>query len=130
MCINDISANSSGIKTLVSEINSKHGDDTAVGIVADVTKNGEVRDLVKETAEKLGPLTCMVANAGRFFSFHRRTVFYLWSRPLGGKGPVGLLTVVFRSCTRQALSRGHGGRSSVFVRCQCDGSVELLYGGC
>lgn len=62
--VNDISANKSGIDKLVSELNSKHGDGTAHGIVADVTQSSEVESMIKEHVEKLGPLTIMVANAG------------------------------------------------------------------
>ncbi|KIW73463.1 hypothetical protein PV04_01579 [Phialophora macrospora] len=62
--VNDVSANKSGIDKLVSELNSTHGQGTAIGVVADVTSSSEVQNLIKESVEKLGPLTVMVANAG------------------------------------------------------------------
>jgi NAD(P)-dependent dehydrogenase (short-subunit alcohol dehydrogenase family) len=62
--VNDISANQAGIDKLVSNLNSQHGDNTAIGVVADVTSSAEVKKMVDQTVEKLGPLTVMVANAG------------------------------------------------------------------
>ncbi|KAI1628876.1 acetoin dehydrogenase [Exophiala viscosa] len=64
VCVNDISANQSGIDKLVSELNEKHGSGTAIGVVADVSSSTDVQSLIKETVDKLGPLTVMVANAG------------------------------------------------------------------
>lgn len=64
VCVNDVGANQAGIDKLVSELNSKHGDNTAIGVVADVTSSAEVKKMVEESVEKLGPLTVMVANAG------------------------------------------------------------------
>ncbi len=64
MTVNDVSANKSGIDKLVSELNSTHGQGSAIGVVADVTSSSEVQNLIKESVEKLGPLTVMVANAG------------------------------------------------------------------
>lgn len=64
VAVNDISANKSGIDKLVSELNQTHGDGTAIGVVADVTSSTDVQSMIKETVDKLGPLTVMVANAG------------------------------------------------------------------
>jgi len=64
VCINDVSANKSGIDKLVSELNSTHGSGSALGVVADVTSSEEVQSMIKESVDKLGPLTVMVANAG------------------------------------------------------------------
>jgi len=64
VAVNDVSANKAGIDKLVAELNEKHGDKSAIGIVADVTSSSEVKSMVQETVEKLGPLTVMVANAG------------------------------------------------------------------
>lgn len=62
--VNDIAANKSGIDLLVAELNSQHGNNTAIGIVADVTKSAEVEAMIGEHVNKLGNLTVMVANAG------------------------------------------------------------------
>jgi meso-butanediol dehydrogenase / (S,S)-butanediol dehydrogenase / diacetyl reductase len=62
--INDVSANKAGIDKLVAELNDKHGNGSAHGIVADVTNSSEVQTMIKESVEKLGPLHVMVANAG------------------------------------------------------------------
>lgn len=62
--VNDVSANKSGIDSLVSELNKQHGDGSAMGIVADVTKSAEVESMIEEHVSKLGNLTVMVANAG------------------------------------------------------------------
>jgi len=62
--VNDVSANKSGIDKLVSELNSTHGSGSAIGVVADVTSSSDVQNMIKESVEKLGPLTVMVANAG------------------------------------------------------------------
>jgi NAD(P)-dependent dehydrogenase (short-subunit alcohol dehydrogenase family) len=64
VCINDVEANKSGIDALVAELNQKHGERTAIGVVADVTKSSEVQSLIHESVKTLGPLTVMVANAG------------------------------------------------------------------
>lgn len=64
VCVNDISANKSGIDKVVAEINKEHGDGQAIGYAADVTKSKEVEDMIAESVNKLGPLTVMVANAG------------------------------------------------------------------
>lgn len=64
MCVNDIGANQAGIDKLVSELNSQYGDNTAIGVVADVSSSAEVKKMVEESVQKLGPLTVMVANAG------------------------------------------------------------------
>jgi NAD(P)-dependent dehydrogenase (short-subunit alcohol dehydrogenase family) len=62
--VNDVSANKAGIDKLVSELNSTHGDGSAIGVVADVTKSSEVQAMIQESVDKLGPLTVMCANAG------------------------------------------------------------------
>jgi len=64
VCINDVAANKEGVDKLAAELNKEHGDGKAIGVVADVTKSAEVEALIKESVEKLGPLTVMVANAG------------------------------------------------------------------
>ncbi|KIW15972.1 hypothetical protein PV08_06022 [Exophiala spinifera] len=64
VCVNDVSANKAGIDKLVSELNQAHGSGSAIGVVADVTSSSEVQALIKESVDKLGPLTVMVANAG------------------------------------------------------------------
>ena len=48
----------------MSELNSKHGDKSAIGVVADVTSSAEVKSMIEKSAKELGPLTTMVANAG------------------------------------------------------------------
>lgn len=64
VCINDIQANKSGIDTLVTELNQAHGEGTAIGVIADVTKSAEVQSMIEESVKSLGPLTVMIANAG------------------------------------------------------------------
>ncbi|KAL6244700.1 hypothetical protein RBB50_008228 [Rhinocladiella similis] len=64
VCVNDVSANKAGIDKLVSELNQTHGSGSAIGVVADVTSSSDVQALIKESVDKLGPLTVMVANAG------------------------------------------------------------------
>ncbi len=64
VCVNDVAANQAGIDKLVGELNEKHGAGTAVGVAADVTSSTEVQSMIKQSVDKLGPLTVMVANAG------------------------------------------------------------------
>ena len=64
VCINDVSANKAGIDKLVEELNSHHGDKTAIGVVADVTSSSDVKSMIDQSVKELGPLTTMVANAG------------------------------------------------------------------
>ena len=64
MCVNDVEANKVGIDALVDELNRTHGPETAIGVVADVSKADQVQSLIDQTVERLGPLTVMIANAG------------------------------------------------------------------
>lgn len=64
VCVNDIEAQKGAMDKLVSELNKSHGDNSTVGIVADVSKSAEVKKMIDESVEKLGPLTVMIANAG------------------------------------------------------------------
>jgi len=64
VCVNDVQAYKSEIDQLVAELNQKHGEQTAIGVVADVTKSVEVQSMIEETVKALGPLTVMIANAG------------------------------------------------------------------
>ena len=64
VCVNDVSANQEGIDKLVKELNSTHGEGSAIGVAADVTKSSEVEKMIEESVQKLGPLTIMIANAG------------------------------------------------------------------
>ncbi|RVX72431.1 hypothetical protein B0A52_03619 [Exophiala mesophila] len=62
--VNDVAANQAGIDKLVNELNEKHGQGTAIGVVADVTSSEQVQSLIQQSVEKLGDLTVFVANAG------------------------------------------------------------------
>ena len=53
VCINDVSANKAGTDALAEELSSKHGDKSAIGIVADVTSSSEVKKMIEEAVEKL-----------------------------------------------------------------------------
>ncbi|KAG4410822.1 hypothetical protein IFR04_016041 [Cadophora malorum] len=64
VAINDVAANKPGIDTLVAELNETYGKGTSTGIVADVSSSAEVKAMFEESANTLGPLTVMVANAG------------------------------------------------------------------
>jgi NAD(P)-dependent dehydrogenase (short-subunit alcohol dehydrogenase family) len=64
VCVNGVQANKSGIDTLVAELNKEHGEGTAIGVVADVTKSSEVQSMIQESVKALGLLTVMIANAG------------------------------------------------------------------
>lgn len=64
VCINDVSANKGQVDKLAAELNSQYGEKSAIGFVADVTKGEEVKSMIKESVNKLGPLTVMIANAG------------------------------------------------------------------
>lgn len=60
--INDIAANQAGIDLAVNAIESLGRK--AVGVVADVTDEEQVEQMVAKTVEALGSLDVMVANAG------------------------------------------------------------------
>ncbi|GAB1204254.1 hypothetical protein APSETT445_002904 [Aspergillus pseudonomiae] len=71
ICINDIPGAKDEIAAVVDEINATSTQEAtsssrprAIGIAADVTSSSAVEEMVRETVEKLGPLTLMVANAG------------------------------------------------------------------
>ncbi|KAB8224950.1 hypothetical protein BDV33DRAFT_199234 [Aspergillus novoparasiticus] len=71
VCINDIPGAQDEINRVVDEINATSTPEAtsssrplAIGIAADVTSSSAVEEMVRETVEKLGPLTLMVANAG------------------------------------------------------------------
>ena len=62
VAINDIAANQAGIDLAVNAIESLGRK--AVGVVADVTDEEQVEQMVSKTVEALGSLDVMVANAG------------------------------------------------------------------
>ncbi|KAE8150830.1 hypothetical protein BDV25DRAFT_104914 [Aspergillus avenaceus] len=68
VCINDIPSAKNDISAVVDEINSEYRSSNsrprAIGIPADVASSTSVESLIQETAQKIGPLTLMVANAG------------------------------------------------------------------
>ncbi|KXT15572.1 hypothetical protein AC579_9959 [Pseudocercospora musae] len=62
VCVNDIPANSAGCDEVVKEIEALGRK--AIAVTADVSKLSEVEQMCANTAEKLGPLNTMIANAG------------------------------------------------------------------
>ncbi|KAL2109261.1 hypothetical protein VUR80DRAFT_2781 [Thermomyces stellatus] len=62
--VNDIAANKAGVDKLVAELNEAHGPGTSTGVIADVTSSAQVKAMIDESCDRLGPLTVMVANAG------------------------------------------------------------------
>lgn len=62
VCVNDVSANQSGIDSVVKEIKNKGRN--ATGFAADVSKLSEVDGLVSHSVKELGNLDTMIANAG------------------------------------------------------------------
>lgn len=66
VCINDIPSKAADIDAVVAELNATHSSDgpKAISIPADVTSGTSVEAMVRDTVDKLGPLTLMVANAG------------------------------------------------------------------
>lgn len=67
VCINDIPSKTADIEAVVAELNTTLSSDDrprAIGIPADVTSGASVEAMIRETVDKLGPLTLMVANAG------------------------------------------------------------------
>ena len=62
VCVNDIPANSAGCDEVVKEIEALGRK--AIAVTADVSKLSEVEQMCATTAEKLGPLNTMIANAG------------------------------------------------------------------
>ncbi|KAL2869706.1 uncharacterized protein BJX67DRAFT_370558 [Aspergillus lucknowensis] len=64
VCINDIPSSQDEINATVEEIQGQVPEARVIGIGADVASSADVERMVKETVEKLGPLTLMVANAG------------------------------------------------------------------
>ncbi|KAL4914520.1 hypothetical protein BDW62DRAFT_204536 [Aspergillus aurantiobrunneus] len=64
VCINDTHGSQDAIDATVAGLRGQGGEARVIGVAADVTSSAQVERLVKETVEKLGPLTLMVANAG------------------------------------------------------------------
>lgn len=62
ICINDVGANAKACDDVVKEIQAMGRK--ACTATADVSKRGEVRDMIQKSVEELGPLHTMVANAG------------------------------------------------------------------
>ncbi|QDS70834.1 hypothetical protein FKW77_005078 [Venturia effusa] len=62
VCINDISANQTGIDEVVKEIQATGRK--ATGCVADISVLSDVEKLVQHSVQELGPLDTMIANAG------------------------------------------------------------------
>ena len=65
VCVNDIPANRKGCEEVASEIQSL-GRKACIAI-ADVSKRGEVKDMVQTTVKELGPLDTMYVA----FVYHR-----------------------------------------------------------
>ncbi|KAL4972360.1 hypothetical protein BDW66DRAFT_164220 [Aspergillus desertorum] len=63
LCSNDIPSSQAAIEAAVSEIKSQT-QASVIGIPGNVSCASDVSSVVKDTSEKLGPLTLMVANAG------------------------------------------------------------------
>lgn len=64
VCLNDVMANFQQMDKIAQDLCKEYGEKTAVGYVADVTKQEEVEKMVEHSVKELGPLTVMVANAG------------------------------------------------------------------
>ncbi|KAL3480792.1 hypothetical protein BJX99DRAFT_254125 [Aspergillus californicus] len=64
VCINDIASSGEAINATVDEIRKAAPSSKVIGIAADVTSSSDVSHMVQTAADKLGPLTLMVANAG------------------------------------------------------------------
>ena len=62
VAVNDMEANREGLEEVAGEIREEGQRSTT--IVADVSKEGEVEDMVQNVAAELGRLDVMVANAG------------------------------------------------------------------
>ncbi|KAI1416417.1 NAD(P)-binding protein [Hypoxylon sp. FL1857] len=62
VCINDVSANRFGCEEVVKEIQGMGRK--AFTAIADVTNRDEVKQMVQNTVDTLGPLNTMIANAG------------------------------------------------------------------
>lgn len=60
--INDI--NQERMNHVVNTINSEYGEDTAIGIEADITNPDQAKYLIDETVNQLGHLDILVNNAG------------------------------------------------------------------
>lgn len=62
VCINDVAAHAKACDEVVREIQAMGRK--ACTATADVSKKGEVRDMIQKSVDELGPLHTMVANAG------------------------------------------------------------------
>lgn len=107
ICINDISANQSGINEVVSAIKSKGRK--ATGFVADVSKLSEVKDLVAHSVEELGSLDTMIANAG---IAQVKALLDLTEEDLRRMFEVNVYGVYncYVSAARQMIEQGSGGK--------------------
>jgi NAD(P)-dependent dehydrogenase (short-subunit alcohol dehydrogenase family) len=107
ICINDVSANQSGIDEVVSAIKSKGRN--ATGFVADVSKLSEVNDLVKHSVKELGNLDTMIANAG---IAQVKALLDLTEEDLRRMFEVNVYGVYncYVSAARQMIEQGGGGK--------------------
>ncbi|PSR80319.1 hypothetical protein BD289DRAFT_462577 [Coniella lustricola] len=62
VCVNDIAANKDACDKVVEEIQALGRKSCSA--LADVSKRGQVKDMVQQSVQELGPLHTMIANAG------------------------------------------------------------------
>lgn len=107
VCINDISANKSGIDEVVSEIQSSGRK--ATGFVADVSKASEVEALVSHSVSELGDLDTMIANAG---IAQVKALLDLEVEDMRRMFDVNFFGVFncYTAGARQMIKQGHGGK--------------------
>ncbi|KZT10213.1 NAD-binding protein [Laetiporus sulphureus 93-53] len=120
VAVNDIQSKHSQLEAVVAEIKAKGRN--AIAVPADVSKDEEVKTMVAQTAERLGGLDVMVANAGILLTkLLVDTSVEEWDRVMAINARSVFLA--YKYAAKQMIAQGRGGRiigaSSVAGRMGC-----------
>jgi acetoin reductase-like protein len=107
LALNDVEANKSLLEQLSKEINDS-GKKSAI-VVADVTDETEVKNMIASTVEKLGGVDVMVANAGiAIFKPFLQLLVEDWDKlfAVNARG----VFLCYKYAAEQMVKQGRGGR--------------------
>ncbi|KAF8601073.1 NAD(P)-binding protein [Ceratobasidium sp. AG-I] len=105
--VNDILPNKDKLENLVAEIKALGRE--AIAITGDVSKEAEVKAMVKQTVDVLGGLDVMVANAGIYKAESVLDVSDEWFDRIMAVNCKGVL-YCYRAAAVQMIKQGKGGR--------------------
>ncbi|QRW24033.1 short chain dehydrogenase [Rhizoctonia solani] len=126
IAVNDITKRQTEVEQLIEEIKSLGRN--AIAVLADVSKEAEVQDMVSKTVKELGGLDIMVANAGVHANASILDVtdeIFDWTMNVNCKG----VLYCYRAAATQMINQGRGGRiiGASSVRGLNAGNLDVAY---